>query len=253
MSMHIHLEHDNLSPKEMQRYIAIGTFGSANVKKWVQVLDQERNPDEHPEIPSAVKKYWKILRHEETLSSKKQKELELQKELAKKEKETSQKDEPKSIVELKVGAIKSKLRDMPKDAVLVVWIKDLNSWRFIKDAFRRNPDILSHGEDDQKDIDLKLTKSVDIEKEDNNDTIVDPKDKVLHVNELLTFLDWDRISDDETIYIISKKEGGAKLTKIEKQLNVFGSESVLMTFEYDKRYYRGFVRDYLRQRKLKKK
>ena len=74
MSMHMHLKHDNLSPKEMQKNIAYGVYGQMKVREWVGILDKERDPDNHPEIPSAVKKYWKFLRHEETEKLRKQKE-----------------------------------------------------------------------------------------------------------------------------------------------------------------------------------
>lgn len=246
MSMHMHLEHDNLSPKDMQKNIAIGTFGQMNVNQWVNILNKDRDPDAHKDIPSAVKKYWKFLRHEENVKAKKKKEIEAEISASKEGRTKTSTETEKGLSVLPVGKVKTKLRNANQESVIGIFIKDLNSWRFLKDALRRNPEALGDTKT-QRDINLVLTKKVEIEGNE-----IDPKNKLLHVNEFLKFLDWEKISDDEVLYINTKGKGGAKLTKIEQVQNTFGSKSILFTFQYDKRYYKGLIRKYLQSYKKRK-
>jgi len=240
LSMHMHIAHKNLDELETQHIIADTFLGSAKLAVYMKQLDgmTSKEQDENETIPPIVKKYWKLARAEK---NKKEKTKQDRKEKSKAaSKETPNKSQTASKLHvLTASTVKLKLRSMNPEAILGIFIKDLETYHFVVDV---------KYDTKEKTLDLLTTKNADVE----TGKIPHKSKKLLTVEQLLYFLENAKIGGTTQFFINSASAGGSKLTKVSEGLYTDNIPAVLFTFEYDKAYYQQYMAKYFKKQKKKK-
>lgn len=235
LSMHLHLAHDNFPEIKLQKMVAVAFFGNAKLSYYVKQLFENPSLESDPDskIPACIRKYWKLLRAEQNAKEKAKEKYRSEKP---EKQDHKQMNFGRSINPLTVTTIKTKLADAPKNALLGVYIKDLDTCKFIKDAKKVTG---------VPGINLITTKSIK-----TDDGKIDPTGKLITAEVLLYFLENAGINGKEQFFVNSEGAGAAKLTKIEV-LELKSQPGVLFTFEYDKAYYKKYMQQYFAKRDKK--